>query len=84
MRRTQSLVDLAKADLAERLGVSRAEIVVKSIEAVEFPDTSLGVPEPGKMYAQVITPGYIIMLVVDGRTYEYHGSGDRIVFAPHE
>ena len=78
----QPLMDLVIADLAERLGVSSDEIAVQSVETTEFPDASLGVPEPGKVYAQVITPGYVIQLVVDDAMYEYHGSGDRVVFAP--
>lgn len=80
----QPLVDMAKADLQERLSVSPDEIAVQSVEATEFPDASLGVPEAGKMYAQVITPGYIIRLIVDGTVYEYHGSGEHVVFAPHQ
>jgi len=78
----QPLVSLATADLQERLGVSFDEIAVQSVEATEFPDASLGVPEPGKVYAQVITPGCVIRLAVKGTVYEYHGSGDRVVFVP--
>lgn len=55
---------------------------MQSVETTEFPDASLGVPEQGKVYAQVITPGYVIRLVVDDAVYEYHGSGDRVVFVP--
>ncbi len=77
----QPLVDLAKADLAQRLNVQQENIQVQSVEGVEFPDSSLGVPEPDKVYLTVITPGYIIRLVVDGKVYEYHGSGDYIVLA---
>ena len=76
------LVNKSKCDLATRLGVSREEITLQSIEATEFPDTSLGVPEPGKMYTQVITQGYIIKLIVYGKTYEYHGSSERVVLVP--
>jgi len=78
----QPLVELAIDDLAKRLSVGPDEITVQSVEATDFPDTSMGVPEPGKMYAQVITPGYIISLAVDDTVYEYHGSGDRFLFAP--
>ncbi len=78
----EPLVNLSIADLAERLDVGPDEIAVQSVEATEFPDASLGVPEPGKVYAQVITPGYVIRLVVNGAVYEYHGSGDYVVFAP--
>lgn len=81
---SQILVNLARANLRERLCVSRDEITVESVESVEFPDTSLGVPEPGQMYSQVITPGYVIRLAAAGELYEYHGSGNRVVFAPDE
>jgi hypothetical protein len=77
----QSLVDKAVTDLVERTGVAEEEIKVESLEEAEFSDTSLGVPEPGKMYAQVITPGYIICLSVEEETYTYHAAGDRVVLA---
>jgi hypothetical protein len=80
----EPLVELAKADLAERLNVNPGEIEVESVEATEFPDASLGVPEPGKMYAQVVTPGYVIKLAAGGDVYEYHASGDRVVLVPAE
>jgi hypothetical protein len=77
----ENLVALARQDLAERLGVSPDEIVLQDVEEVEFSDASLGVPEPGKMYAQVITPGFVIRLEVDGKSYEYHAAGERVVLA---
>lgn len=75
-------VDAAIADLAADLEVDESAIEVVSVEKRNFPDTSLGVPEPGEMYAQVVTPGYIIILEVDGETYEYHASEERVVRAP--
>jgi hypothetical protein len=80
----EHLVELAKADLSQELGVGFDEIQVQSVEEAEFPDASLGVPEPGKVYAQVITPGYVIELAVAGQTYRYHASGERIVTVPGE
>ncbi|MBC7231951.1 MAG: hypothetical protein H5T68_01740 [Chloroflexi bacterium] len=77
----QPLIDLAKADLAQRLNLQPEAILVQSVEATQFPDSSLGVPEPGKMYLMVITPGYVIRLVANGRVYEYHGSGNYVVLA---
>jgi len=74
-----TLVELAKADLAQRLGIGPNEIEVQHVEKTEFPDASLGVPEPGKTYTQVITPGYIIELTVEGKGYVYHGSGKCVV-----
>jgi hypothetical protein len=80
----QSLVDLAQVNLAQRLGIDLEAISVQSVEEVDFPDTSLGVPEPGKVYAQVITPGYAIKLAADGQTYQYRASDERLAFVPQE
>ncbi len=77
----EPLVELAKEDLAQQLGISPDEIEVESVEAVEFPDASLGVPEPDKAYAQVITPGYVIRLTAEGETYAYHAANGRVVLA---
>jgi hypothetical protein len=68
----RNVVLIAKDDLARGLGLSVSEISVVSVEAVDWPDTSLGCPEPGKVYAQVITPGYLVVLEAEGQTYEYH------------
>ncbi|MFP3897543.1 MAG: hypothetical protein ACLFV5_12005, partial [Anaerolineales bacterium] len=78
----QPLVDEAVVDLAGRMGVDVEEIEVQSVEETEFPDASLGVPEPGEMYAQVITPGYVIRLSIQGETYTYHAAGERVVLVP--
>ena len=80
--KAQPLVDKAIADLNDRLDVSEDTITVVKVEATEFSDTSLGVPKPGESYAQVITPGYIIVLEVNGDNYVYHAAEDRIVFVP--
>jgi hypothetical protein len=78
----QPVVDQALSDLEQRLGVKAQDVTVEQVKETDFPDTSLGVPEPGKAYAQVITPGYIVRLTAAGKTYEYHGSGSRVVLAP--
>ena len=78
------LVDKAIEDLADRIGEVPDNIIVKGVTETEFRDASLGVPEPGKSYAQVITPGYIIVLRAEGGTYEYHAADNRVVFAPEE
>ncbi|MDH7485450.1 MAG: hypothetical protein QHJ81_04145 [Anaerolineae bacterium] len=69
----------ARQDLSRRLGIGIEEIEVQSVEAVEWPDTSLGCPQPGMMYAQVITPGYRILLRAGGQTYEYHSDRQRAI-----
>lgn len=58
--------------LASELGIPPEEIQVRSVEAAEWPDASLGCPEPGKAYAQVVTPGYRVILSAQGERYELH------------
>ncbi len=70
----------ARWDLASRVGVEVEEVRVKDFEAVEWRDSSLGCPEPGRMYLQVITPGYRVVLQAAGQSYEYHtNQGNRAV-----
>ena len=79
-----SFVAQAKADLAGRLGIAVDQIAVQSVTPTEFPDASLGVPEPGQVYAQVITPGYVIELSAEGQVYRYHAGDERVVAVPDE
>ncbi len=72
--------DLAVAALAKQLSIAPAAITVRSVESVDWSDASLGCPQPGLMYAQVITPGYRIILEAKGKRYEYHaGTGSVIL-----
>ena len=77
----QPFVDLAIAELARKCDADPELIVPLRVEAVDFPDASLGVPEPGKMAAQMITPGYVMELSCAGRIYTYHAGADRVVLA---
>ena len=72
------VVDLAKKDLSERLKIPVENIQLVKEEAVEWPDTSLGYPEKGMMYAQVITPGFKIILKAGDKSYEYHSDYKRV------
>ncbi len=75
------LVERARGDLAQRSGVSAEEIRVVRVEPVEWRDSSLGVPRPGRMYAQVITPGWRIVLLAGQELAEYHADGRRVILA---
>ena len=72
----QSLIEKAKIDLAQRLSISVAQINLVEATEVEWSDSSLGCPQPGFDYLQVITPGYLILLEVNAQTYEYHSNRD--------
>jgi glucose/arabinose dehydrogenase len=61
------------------LQLSEEEISVVSVEAVEWPDASVGCPQPGMMYAQVVTPGYLVVLEAGAKRYEYHASPEHFL-----
>lgn len=58
--------------LAAELGIPSQEVAMLSSEPVEWPDASLGCPQPGMGHAQVVTPGYRFILQAGGREYELH------------
>ena len=72
----QSLIEKAKADLSQRLSISADNIVVVEATSVIWPDSSLGCPQEGMAYAQVLTPGYLILLEYRDNKYEYHAGKD--------
>lgn len=61
-------------DAADRTGIPTAEIEVVSVEAKTFSDAALGCPEPGKMYAQVLTQGFIVLLRAAGEDLDFRVS----------
>lgn len=76
---TNLLVELAIQDLAEQNNLSVSDIEVVAVESVDFSDASLGAPEPGMTYAQVITSGARIELQVEQEVFIYHAGGNRCV-----
>ncbi|NTU82248.1 MAG: hypothetical protein HGA45_23195 [Chloroflexales bacterium] len=62
------------ADLAARTGAPADAIVEVASEAVEWPDSSLGCPQPGQSYLQVITPGYRVLLQSGDTVYDYRAA----------
>ena len=60
------------ADAAARLWVPADQLTLVMVEPRQWPDSSLGCPKPGEFYAQVITPGYLVVVAGAGRELEYH------------
>src|SRR5262249_9309142 len=67
-----AVVDAALADAASHLNVSRDTVRVSRVEPRTWPDASLGCPQPGQLYSQVVTPGYLVIIVAGSRQLEYH------------
>lgn len=68
----QAIRDAVTTAAATALGVDPTAIIIVRAEAKEWPDSSLGCPKPGGFYAQVITPGHLVIVEADGRRFEYH------------
>ena len=62
----------ARQVLADRLSVPADGLELVSDEPVQWGDTSLGCPQAGMFYAQVITPGHRITFRQGDDTYEVH------------
>lgn len=71
---------VAMSDLAKRLGIAAEDVTVVSAEEVTWSDASIGCPEPGKMYAQMLVAGSLIVLEADGKQYEYHAAAGKTPF----
>ncbi len=73
----RDLAKLAAETLAAELNVPIDSIEVDTVRAVEWRDSSIGCPQPGQSYLQVITPGHKITLRVGGTFYFVHEANGR-------
>ena len=63
--------------LAGELGVAVAGLKVVSTTAMTWSDVSLGCPQPDMGYAQVVTPGYLVLFRdSEGTEYKVHTNED--------
>lgn len=76
----QQLIAQAKADLARRLSIKPEEIELVEARQVDWPDSSLGCPEPGGEYLHVWIVGELIVLRVENHVFEYHSGNNRPPF----
>jgi hypothetical protein len=60
-------------------GVDPSSLTVAAAEPVTWPDSSLGCPQPGVQYLQVLTPGYRVELLGRQRNYTVHVAGTRAI-----
>jgi hypothetical protein len=74
------IVSQAIEDLAKKLGVAPSAIEVVRAEEVDWPDGSLGCPQPDMRYTQALVNGSFIQLRVQDQLYNYHSGGGRSPF----
>jgi hypothetical protein len=75
----------AKSFLADKLKNNNETIQVVDVQRVQWPDTCLGVQQPGIMCAMHVVDGYRITLSANGQSYEVHSNldGSQIVLVPN-
>lgn len=66
----------ALAVLAAETGAAETAFSLESAEGVQWSDASLGCPQEGFAYAQVITPGYKLLFSHEGSVYAVHTNAD--------
>lgn len=69
---TQAAVDAASTNL----DVPAENLIVVMTAQRDWADASLGCPEPGRTYAQVITPGYVVTIDTDDLATEIQVNTD--------
>jgi hypothetical protein len=69
-----ALVEEARADLSKKLGIPEDQVSLLTASEVNWPDSSLGCPQSGMAYSQIVTRGYLVRLSAGGMTYEYHAA----------
>jgi hypothetical protein len=73
-------IELAKATLTREVGAGAEKAVLVSITDAVWRDSSLGCPERGNVYTQVMTSGYRVTLSLRGTPHVVHvGQGRAVI-----
>ncbi len=68
----EKIGEAARAKLAEWLKVDASAIEVAELESTLWRDSCLGLANEGEMCAEALTPGFRIVLTVDGQKHVLH------------
>lgn len=72
-------VELAISTLSQKLSISRQKITIIKETSMQWRDSSLGCPQKGVQYLQVITEGLLVILQANDKTYHVHTGNNRAV-----
>jgi len=70
---------LAIETLSDKLAIDADQIEVVYVSAMNWPDSSLGCPQPGVDYLQVVTPGSLVLLRAGTNAYRVHVGNTRAI-----
>ena len=63
---------LVKTEAIKHTGAAPSSVSIVRVEVKEWPDAGLGCGQSGQVYAQVITPGWLVEVKAANKTLEYH------------
>lgn len=62
--------------VATGLNVLPSDVQIDTARLITFNNTCLGLPKSGESCAEVLVPGYVMSVTVNGMVYEVHASQD--------
>jgi len=78
----QPAFESAREALARQLGVDPLAIRLVETAPVDWPDACLGLPAAGESCAQVITPGFRVVVETGRTSYEFRTNRDGSMVRP--
>src|SRR5437588_4764120 len=79
----QPILESITKEVAAVAKVGREQLVIVRAESVVWNDGSLGCPEPGMMYTQMLVNGYWIVIEAAGKQYDFRvGRGGSFRLCP--
>jgi len=76
---SEQAVTKAKQVLSQSLAVSEDQVSVLTVNSVTWPDGSLGCPQKGMMYPQMLMSGFKVILELKNKQYSVHIGASRAV-----
>ena len=83
---SDQLVQQARRQLAQHLGVGEKTLTLHDASAQEWPNSALGCPSAGEAYSEIISPGFLLNFADDGHSYPVHTDqqGTRLVLCENK
>lgn len=75
-----TMVQNAIQDIAQKFSTTADQITVVEAREVVWSNSSLGCPQDGMAYAEVLTLGYLVKLLYNNIEIEYHSGMDGALF----